>query len=877
MDNLPMIQEKLNIFQKIKLKFYQVKKYGKWFENAPSYIKNDEKILKKMIKKVLQSSGFIGFKGEKKFILEIFRNNPNLFDGEDRSKIIEIIKRRSHDEKIMSLVSNLTLEEQEILIDELDEYLVYPFISIEEAKYLINNNTFKFYQLARCKIDIQVELMKEHKELISKGSSEAQTKYLEANPSDFELANDSGKITFLSNNPEYLSQHPEYTKKLAKEIQMEFATQNKNNLKFLKEDYQIEIIDNHPNAFLYITEDMKRMIFDNPENASLLKKIINYDYKNSKYLLNNYDVYNNYYLRKSNNGELIGHIYLESLTSEINSYNSKQLEELFFKSGIIYARGTLRNYGHGYQDGGYTPSEPTIDIFSPEEIKLVQELSIGQIAELIKIDSNYILPYIENANTRFDQSKRIDKETETYYKQRCKDVFKVLFGDNKLKLYDKCIDNIFEASVNFEDRDLHDRKEMKKRQTQFPLESLKLLFNEKILTSNTPEMINEYYTKLLNGENVKELFFSIIYNAYGEKALQILNERKDLDVYNINSLEIFDDRILNNFSPAFVNDLLSYNIVEVSSFFNIVKDDNDLKLFKKYYEVLSKVFGKNVETMQKAISEYYYVDELLKNIDIENLSEKQFTSFLSCICGNRNEFNINTLEELDKFDEIANQQFLDEINLIDKYHSNGHLEVLKQKIFSNFFGLNIVREFELIDELSEEEKEIIQCVNFIYWEKSEEKLKDLIQELLKNPNIRNPIAVHTAINKIKEKTRLEPLKKRLLLKEDLDLACGNLKNEGKIRREQADNITIYYLTGIDFSSKKVLEHNTWNANGRDIMESESQLGMSTVSTYYANFGNDRGRYLFTDIEAEDLIGVNYQDSGTSHVPKVVRASRSKWE
>ena len=61
------------------------------------------------------------------------------------------------------------------------------------------------------------------------------------------------------------------------------------------------------------------------------------------------------------------------------------------------------------------------------------------------------------------------------------------------------------------------------------------------------------------------------------------------------------------------------------------------------------------------------------------------------------------------------------------------------------------------------------------------------------------------------------------------------------------------------------------------MESESQLGMSTVSTYYANFGNDRGRYLFTDIEAEDLIGVNYQDSGTSHVPKVVRASRSKWE
>lgn len=870
MSKLPIKQRKLNIFEKINLKFYQLRKYGKWYETAPEYIKQDEKIIKKMIKPVLQSKGFyIGFKDEKKFIIEIFKNNAELFDDEDRKKIIERVKRESHDEDIMACIANLTIEEQCEVVDDLEEYNVYPFISLETVKHLINNDKFIEGYLEYCTSDIQVEVMKENKEFILLGSLDAQNIYLNDNPDDFELVSYKVKIDFLSENTQYLSKHLEYVKEMSKEIQIAFAKEDKDNIRFLSKKYQIEIIEEQPYMFGFLSSSMKEEIFNNKENVIVIKKVIDDDFRTIKYLLANCDNYNNVYLKDSD----ICYEYFKGIGDEINNYTAEQLENIFLKSSIIFARGTLRNYGHGYQDAGYDPSEYTIDIYSNEELQLIQKLLPEQIVELVKIDSNYILPYIEKNNTRRNYDKRIDLESKEYYKRNCKEVFKKLYSDEKLTIYEECIDDIFNAAVEFEDRDVENRENIKDRQTKFPLESLKLLFNEKILNSNDSEIIKEYYDKLLKGEDVKELFRAIIGNAYGEKAVQFLNDREELDVYNINSLETFDERILNNFSPAFVNDLLSYNIVGISSLFNIVKNEDDLKTFKQYYDLLSKVFGENIEIMQKAISEYYYIDELFKNIEFDKLDDIQYANLISCVCGNRNEFEITTIDELEQFDNIANRKLIYEINPRQYKEHNEYLEVLKQKIFSNFFGLNFAGEIELVEGLTEEEQEMINCVNFIYNEKSPQMLQELAKELIKDTNIRNPIVLHTAMSKIREKTRIEPLKERLLLKDDLDNACENLENIGKIRKEQCDNINIYYLTGIDFSEKRVLAHHTMNAYGRDIVTSESQMGMSTVSTYYSSINNENGQYLYTDIETEDLIGINYQDAGTSHVPKVVRASR----
>ena len=53
MDNLPMIQDKLNIFQKFRIRMYLMRRYSSSrFNNAPEYVKQDERVLRKMIKKI---------------------------------------------------------------------------------------------------------------------------------------------------------------------------------------------------------------------------------------------------------------------------------------------------------------------------------------------------------------------------------------------------------------------------------------------------------------------------------------------------------------------------------------------------------------------------------------------------------------------------------------------------------------------------------------------------------------------------------------------------------------------------------------------------------------------------------------------------------
>ena len=55
-------------------------------------------------------------------------------------------------------------------------------------------------------------------------------------------------------------------------------------------------------------------------------------------------------------------------------------------------------------------------------------------------------------------------------------------------------------------------------------------------------------------------------NAYGDKAVKILKSRPRLNVNNINSLESFDQQIIDNFGEAFVHDLISYNIRDFQDF-----------------------------------------------------------------------------------------------------------------------------------------------------------------------------------------------------------------------------------------------------------------------------------------------------------------------
>lgn len=884
MSNLPIeVKDKLNIWQKLRIRISLLKKYDiERYNNAPDYIKNSELVQENLLKNMIDKK-LVNRIVHQNVLKELFLKNSSIFDEKARRLVIDkIIYRYNGFELIELLTDN---EQQEILLSgEMPQEEILPYLRSSSITNIIEEigEKIKF-----CAPDVQRELIEEKRDFILLADEDVQKKFFEEHIEEFEsLPKDiQEKILVL-------------IKTMPREIQYKFASLKRENLGYIKEDLQIQIVQDRTkeskvNAFQYANEEAKDKILLDEENIELLKELIYQDYKNIKYIRKR--DYKKHSKCKRN--------YLTSIKDEIEEYDSEKIKDIFIKGGMLFAKGNLRTVEGSWQGNSFELSN---DIYTKQEVDIIQLLNPKQMAKLIEVDSNYILPYV--IETGWDKRLR-GEEFKNKYKEKCKAAFLELYGVEKLKEYDECIDEIFQKALEFENKSYRNTIA---KESRSPLESLKLLFNKKIIESNSPELIKQYYSKLLNEKieekdysivlddnNANEVFKQIILNTYGEDAVDIMNSRKELDIYTINSLEVFDQRILNNFDKEFVHDLLSYNIDDFSAFLNIIKNEKELKLFKEYYDLLSQAMGKNVEVIQKAISEFYYVSDLLKDIEEKELTEKQRNNLISCICGERNQYNIENLEQLDNYIKISNEQFKIELRECK------NAEEIKACIFSNVFGIKYKREFEdenvsygdTIDsimnlyeintdelELTEDEKDILDCINFIYNEESAERLLELAEELQKKEEIKNPIALYSTIQKIKEKG-IEVLNKTLITKEEIDRMCEDSQNEGIIRKEINDGVEIYYFDGAELPKNKgLLIHHNKNSYGRNIMESESQLGMSTISTYYASqpiedIINTSSNYIYTSVESEDLLGSfatnGFGDASTSHIPKVVKASAEK--
>ena len=125
-----------------------------------------------------------------------------------------------------------------------------------------------------------------------------------------------------------------------------------------------------------------------------------------------------------------------------------------------------------------------------------------------------------------------------------------------------------------------------------------------------------------------------------------------------------------------------------------------MKNFKTYYEVLSNIMGENVETMQRAISEFIYNEELLKDVSTIDLTDAQERNLISVLCSKENKYDINSLDDLNRYNEIANQKSMERLKkAYDEYLSDPEgvkrrisylaaLTPLKKCICEEFLGID---------------------------------------------------------------------------------------------------------------------------------------------------------------------------------------------
>ena len=578
------------------------------------------------------------------------------------------------------------------------------------------------------------------------------------------------------------------------------------------------------------------------------------------------------------------------------------IKRIFIHSKILGAKGTLVTDSQTpaglYGNNNITHSKS----YSWEDGQLVNKLTIEQIIELIKIDVNYILPRLSTSlvelNDMANQPYFINRDI-VESKKDCKQIFLNLYGEEQLKKFSRIIDSIYNMQQDYKKQEI-DHQNVSK----IPLQQLKILFNTQIMYANSFSEINTYFSQAFNKQDTHESFINLIKNAYGEEAEFILRNRDNLDVHEINSLEVFDSRIMKNFSLAFVNDLISYNIEEFTGFLEIVKTPEKLEIFKKYYQLLSSNMGENVETMQKAIFEYDYVETLIKNLDGKELTTDNINTLCSFLCSKTIEkfkVNIEELEELENFDKQLNNSLIDELNyelIRNDINENDIVENIKAMIVYNIFGIDNSYYISFLPHdlkesnsiYNQDEMAFIECLRFIKEETNPLKLVEFTNEITKQKNIRNSSLVYDVIRKLR-KNSLELINNRLLTKEKMDarikeLEAHGVKENADIYTEEKNGIKYYHLNGIKFdiiasgaflsdklSLKKIISHEGQSGTSSISLRYIRSDKPETLKTYmkllsssdkYSNW------YGYTELREDELITVYDKDAGVYHDNKSVK-------
>ena len=894
------VKDKLNILQKFKLGLFKRNIFRKSpeevfekYKNSPSYIKSDsivvlrllsvqkdfteeelceipEEILLEQIK-----SGMIEmskFSEEKQ--VEFLSKIPEMLYSYDREKRIRIIC----EEVIKGNYSFIEITKNE-RGDVTDRDLL---------EYLKSNNKLDevLPQIIQY-LDIHTigEVLKHKPQLVQNIEEEKQFLIFSRNPEILKYANIEIQL-------KYIIQNPKAIEFLSSEAVDRFVEADRKNLLKLTIKQQIEMVARHPEIYKDVSYEAQKNIYGElktPEAIQAVISLLKHDIKNAKFLK---------FLEKEEGKYDIEKLY--ALFQGVEELEDESFKEMFLHSKIMSAIGKLssaRYVFHGITGGEEMPG---LDGYNDHQIRIIQSLPVEKIAQLIEIDNNYVLPYLAGRDLyNHGEVFRLTQDEKKQSQDRCEALFLHMFGEEKLKEFQECISVIYQMQtdkIKLENNlyysgsgRITDKTEFKQR-GEIPLEEFKLLFNEHVLANNTPDQIQEYLQEKSKGNDDGELFRQIIERSYGEKAKIILEARQNLNVHSINSIEIFDERILDGFGESFVHDCISYNLRDFSEFLEVIKNPDRAENFKIYYEILIAIYGKNVETMQKAISEYYYVEELLiKAKDVE-LTDKQYENLVSVICSIRNPLNIHTLKELQNYDEIANASLREQI---DAYIKNGGTDVgaVRAMVAENLFGMRYQDDrtattygfsveymnqmYSLQDEekengiYAEDERKMLQVLDFLHKELNMSKVIQFANNLMEERGIRNPRALQSAMRKTRENQN-EILNKSLSSVEKLNQLCEDKDGLNGVRKEEIDGVTVYHLEGAPFT---FLAHDIGDATDRnETMEYEGQAGNTAICCRMVNqeVGNFNNQFLYMSVDDDMLIASSERDANTQHISKRVK-------
>lgn len=568
MANLSTKVKKMNIFQKIRfnLVYRKVSKKGITYDNyaeLPEYIRNNPQIISKINKifnndelKKIDTSIIIPRKQDDVDFLSTYQDEELYQFFKER--LINISKENQfiYEHLILSGKFDLLALNHDKLNfaygstnnkEYVEGYFERELISKKEEliPYIINYSSDgnKFYNLLEekpqyiSKLDYEkqfgrlteyikridyvknyeqnyekrFELISKYKDLISHGSYEVKKGLIEKNINNFQYLDLETKKTIIKENPKLFT---------------DIDTKSKFQLAQIDTRLYEYISPNEQREFIKYIDDGMNLFNKNIEYTGLFRALMR---KN----INNIGMFN------FNQISPFAYDFLD----DIKNLNDNTFIRNILECKLMNASGTIQQGGVSIHGVEIIDSSVGRKVYNDKQIKFMQALDIEQIKMLIKSDVNYVLAYLYTT-----ENEGSDSQIENANK-----LFEECFGKDKFEEYKPLIQQIFAMNKEFKEN-IEQPVGMEKgwrmstdeltKMDKVPLHEFKILFNSNIIEKCPVELIKKYIENKAKGQSSQEEFKEIIRITYGDKAKVILDSRNNLDVHAINSLEIFDDRIL---------------------------------------------------------------------------------------------------------------------------------------------------------------------------------------------------------------------------------------------------------------------------------------------------------------------------------------------
>lgn len=391
-------------------------------------------------------------------------------------------------------------------------------------------------------------------------------------------------------------------------------------------------------------------------------------------------------------------------------------------------------------------------------------------------------------------------------------------------------------------------------------------------------------------------FMKIVKDYFGESAYDLLSERKNINIFNVNEIHVLHQEIFDKFGKGFVNRILNYDLTPQSLIIikKILSNKDKMENFEYFYKFFNENYPDSYNNFERMIRGYLQYEDLIKNIrdNGKKLTEEQIMALKEIFCDKDNYYNLETLDDVNGYYNFKNDKYfrdkdfcLENIDLYPDLYPEGHnykneFKKITKALFLNFYGMNtddysfvsfvishndpfsIYKYFDidailndkngLKQKFSDKEIEMLEEIKFVGSVKSSgfAKKEDIIKLLelcdkkekegnkvgMECFNLTDKLVKVFGMTIMDTVTKVSDFDKRIANGEE---GIYTIKNPYVSKNNEKESYPIYALNGADFSfvSSSVLSGGLSYINVTDDVAKfwfEYENGISHISCSYSN-------------------------------------------